>query len=303
MIIGHSPTMNSFLLSIFVAFTAVPSLAQEVNLKEAFIKDDNFHYNKYVIERTFEKWKQAPMGKSLIAVMRGKKHLVKINGCCFRESTRYALLPLLGNNSKQLVVEAYSGGGHCCTSYYIFDLTGRFRKLFDGNDYSSEDVGYSMALVDINNDGVYEFVQSVMNFDYFYTAHARSVFPEVVFAYNTAAGKYLLSNAKYVSYLLRNIDEKKKVASRLNENGAALSRIIGGRGSEKTLDDAQLRSDYFYNVIGVVLAYVYSGRLNEGWKYFDQNYRLHDKEQLRRDMQQTLRTSQIYNRLYLRRTR
>jgi hypothetical protein len=292
--------MNSLVPLFMFASLIVQTTTQQEKLDELFIKEDQINYNGYAVTRSFVKWREPPFGDSRTTIRRGSKELARVNGCCFRESTRFALLPLLGGDGKQLLVEAYSGGGHCCTSYHIYDLTDRFRMLFDGDDYTADDVGYEMRMVDIDKDGVYEFVQNVMNFDYFWTGHAGSIFPEVVFAYDSAAGEYLPANRKFASYLLQDISDKERIVERLNENNASLTRVIDGRGSEKTLADLRFRVSYFHAVVDVMLTYVYAGKREEGWSFFEKNYRLRDKEELRTNLGARLKTSQIYTFIYRR---
>jgi hypothetical protein len=299
--------MDSLVLSILLAALLAVPVPQEVpkapeksTLEKAFITEDSFSYKGYLIRRVFEKSKEDTVDESRIDVMHGNKRLATMSGCCYKESAQYAVVSLLGKGSKQLVVETYAGGGHCCTSYDVYDLTIPLHKLF-GDDYSNEDVGYSMRLIDIDKDGKMEFVQSIMNFDYFWNSHARSVFPEVVFAYDAAARKYLPTNRRFTSYLLRDINEKKRLVDKLNADAQSLSRIIGGRRSAKTLEDEWLSEDYFNSTVDVTLTYIYAGQRDEGWTYFDQNYRLQDKQQLRIAILDTLRDSDIYNFIYRKR--
>lgn len=284
-------------IALFLSVFLLTSLTFGKSLEQFFIKKDTVSYNGYTVARSF-KMDEDTLTDSRTVISRGQKKLATIEGCCHRESTRFALIPLLGNGRKQLVVEAYSGGGHCCTSYYIYDLSARFRTVFDGDKYDSEQVGYEMELLDIDSDGRYEFVQSVMNFDYFYASHASSVFPEVVFAYDRRAGQFRPANHTFASFLLRDIRKKERLVSKLNENGASLASVKNGSGSEKALSDYHIRESYYHGVADVLLTYVFAGRKEEGWSYFDKNYRLRDKEQLRADLREILAVSTVYDSIY-----
>ncbi|MCM3873627.1 MAG: hypothetical protein ND895_23320 [Pyrinomonadaceae bacterium] len=267
------------------------------SLEQVFINEDRFGYNGYTITRSLERSaKTASFIDSRIIVRRGNKTLATIEGCCYRESTRFALIPLLGNGRKQLVVEAYSGGAHCCTSYHIYDLAARFRSIFDGGKYDFDQVGYEMELVDINSDGAYEFVQRVMNFDYFNGSHAGSIFPEVVFAYDRRAGEFRPGNRAFASYVLRDIGKKEQLVSTLNADVSSLGRISSG--DAKTLADSRFRADYYKAVADVLLTYVFAGRREEGWSYFDKNYRLRDKGTLRAGLREVLASSTVYGSIY-----
>lgn len=275
----------------------LPAVARGQDLERLFASGDSLSHDGYTVTRTFE---LAPgetrYGTSRTVVRRGRRVLARLEGGIHREATRFFLFPLLGGRGRQLVVETYSGGAHCCYEYHVFDLGPRFRKLFDGGAYSADEVGYEMKLIDVDGDGVYEFAQNVMSFDYFYVSHASSVFPELVFAYDRRRGAYRPANRAHARYLLRDITRKESAAAELNarlEREGYARREGGGR-------DFQFEEKYFNAVVGVVLDYIYAGREAEGWAYFDKNYRLPNKPQLRRDMRGKLSESVIYKSIYSR---
>lgn len=241
-------------ISVMLALLALPTSASGQDLETLFDGHDNAEYYGYRITRAFDKSKGA-FGRSETLVKRGKAVLARIEGFAFENSTRFALFSLLGKERKQLIVESYSGGAHCCTAYHIYDLGPRLRVLFDGDAYGPDDVGYSMKLIDLNNDGVYELVQSVMNFDYFYASHARSVFPQVVFAYDGRTGRFRPANRAYSAYMLRDIKEKLQTADKLNYD---LSQ-------DPKSDDVLFRQEYHHAFLDVTLAYIFSGNDRAGF--------------------------------------
>ena len=279
--------MNWLVLTIVLPLFIVPTNRQERELEELFIKENHFTYNGYTVTRSFAPWRENPFGDSRITIKRGSTRLAQIKGCCFRDSVRFTLLPLFGDGRKQLIVEAYSGGGHCCTSYYIYEIGPRFRVLFNGAAYSPDDVGYSMKLMDLNNDGRFEFVQSVMNFDYFYASHAKSVFPEVVFAFDHRYGKYRPANSSFSAYLLRDIATKRQAAEKLNAD----------LNPAQASSDVWRRQEYHYRFLDITLTYIFAGREAEGWSFFEQNYKLPNKRELRADVKSMLKVSAVYRSL------
>lgn len=108
------------------------TVAHGQDLEALFNGNNIAEYNGYRITRTYEK-EGAFFGRSQTVIKRGKAVLARIDGYEFEDATRFALIRLLGKERKQLIVESYSGGGHCCTSYHIYDLGPRFRVLFDGD--------------------------------------------------------------------------------------------------------------------------------------------------------------------------
>lgn len=282
---GRQSLLIWFLLGMLVP----PTVARGQDLQALFDGNNIAEYNGYRITRTFER-DEGAFGRSQTVIKRGKAVLARIEGYAFENSTRFALFSLLAKERKQLIVESYSGGGHCCTSYYIYDLGPRFRVLFDGDFYGAEDVGYSMKLIDLNHDGVYEFAQSVMNFDYFHASHASSVFPQVVFAFDARKIRFRPGNRAFSGYLLRDIKNKLAAAEKLN----------GDLSRDRKSGDIWFREKYHQAFLDVTLTYIFAGDDRVGWTFFDQKYNLDDKNELRADLKKTLRESVIYKSMYSR---
>ncbi|MBK9118782.1 MAG: hypothetical protein IPM18_04160 [Phycisphaerales bacterium] len=89
-----------------------------------------------------------------------------------------------GTGSPSLIVVDYSGGAHCCWTYYVLDLAPpRIVAVLD-----TTTAGY---FDDLDDDGVYEFITADPTFDYWNASHAESPFPRVVLAFR--AGRYRLA--------------------------------------------------------------------------------------------------------------
>jgi hypothetical protein len=88
-----------------------------------------------------------------------------------------------GDGEPEVLVDAFSGGAHCCTITPIFrwDEVGGvgYRKLTG----SFGNVGYSLD--DLDRDGRPEFVTEDDSFAYEFTAYAFSLFPLRILAYGT----------------------------------------------------------------------------------------------------------------------
>jgi hypothetical protein len=195
------------------------------------------------------------------------------------EFKRVGLFPFLGPDEKQLIVEGYSGGAHCCWSYWIYELTPNLRLIYESNNY---EVGYELWPIDLDQDGTFEFTQSVMAFDYFLSLpHSDSPFPTAVFMFEPRKKAYLPANRRYSDYVLEGLD-------------ADLDRA-----SESTQETGFLgRTQRFSTVLRILLKYVYGGRENEGWKYYDEKYTAEDKERMRSSIKNALRSDPIYRTIY-----
>jgi hypothetical protein len=266
-------------LNLLVALS-VP--AQTVNLEDLYVKGNRVSYNGYLVTRSFNEREQL----SSAMIRKGGRVVAsfKDGGGPSLDFTNIALFSLLGGESKQLIINQHSGGAHCCNSVWIYDLaTPRLRKLYDNLTY---DVDFTPALIDIDRDGVYEFTQSVMAFDYFdRMSHASSPFAQVVFKYDKSAGRYLPASRTHADYLLRDIE---KYTDEVNKANRELA-------STRHEEDV---GDYLGTVLQVVLQYIYAGREQEGWDFYEREYRLDDKAQMRTKVKGVLRKSVVYNSIY-----
>src|SRR5712692_162926 len=229
--------------SVLLLLIAVPLSAQ--NLDDILISQGQLSYQGYEVTARFD----SKTKDSLAQIRKNGRVLVTLkDGWFLEKSTRIGLFPFLGVNSKQLIVEQYTGGAHCCWIYRIYDLSPRLRVLFDGADYGIDEIGYELHLVDIDGNGIYEFTQAEMAFDYFHMSHASSRFPTIVFAYDRKAKKYRLANRVFSQYVLRGIDEdiseEKKGWAFYDEEYK-----LDNKAPMRTAIKRQLRSSVMYNAI------------------------------------------------------
>lgn len=250
-------------------------------LDKVLSKEDRLSYKGYLIEKSQVKGEEFWNA----SLRKGDKVLAKFeNGGENKDWTSFGLFPFLGADSKQLIVEQYSGGAHCCYSYWIYDPSTSLRLLFNNDKYGT---GNMLSPVDIDGDGVFEFEQSVMAFDYFHLSHASSVFPAAVFAYDKKAGEYRPANRKFSAYVLQDIEKEIKEVETLKAQ------------SDKT--DESYSENYFSAVLLVTLKYIYAGQQEKGWSFFDQEYKTHAgiaKDKMRAEIKDQLQREQVYNYIY-----
>ncbi len=254
-----------------------------VPLSQSYLNAGLTRYEGYEISKTYDE-KKKEFG--LIVKKNGKKFLsYQLEQVLSSQDFDVALFPFLFKKPKQLVSMEYSGGGHCCWGYKIYELSPKFRKIFDGDKYGMDWIGYELHPIDIDGDGTYEFTQSVIAFDYFRVSHASSVFPRVVFAYNKAHGKYIPANRRFSKYLLRNMSRYLKDAQEKN-----LSFV----------EDQEhfSREDYVQSISQVIMDYIYAGEREKGFEYFEKNYKMSDKDEFRKELKKTLRKDPIYQSIY-----
>jgi hypothetical protein len=253
--------------------------ASAQTLERVFIKGARLTHGGYVVTRTVAERE----GESRAVISRGGRELVRLTDGAPRDyATRIGLFPFLGRDGKQLVVEQYTGGAHCCTVYHVYDLGAELRKLFDGDEYGVDEIGEDMRVVDVDGDGRYEFTLNVMAFDYFMTSHAGSVFPTAVFAFDERAGNYEPANRKFSAYLLRGVARDVRKVEALNRRLTKEERASTFHG------------EHFRMVLDVLLKYVYAGEEKKGWAFFEKNYMLADKAEVEAAVKTRLRQSAVY---------
>jgi hypothetical protein len=145
--------------------------------------------------------------------------------------------------------------------------------IFDSADY---DLGREEVYVqDIDEDGVYEITLLLTAFWGFDgMTMAESPLPPIIFKYDQRTGKYIPASNKYPDRLLRGIDVR-----------------IESLGSED-------REHYLSKRLGILLSYVYAGKQEAGWSFFERTYQQPDKQKVTRKIAAVLNKEPIYIYIY-----
>lgn len=193
--------------------------------------------------------------------------------------TVFGLFPFLGGDSKQLVVEQSIPK---TWAHWIVDLSAEPRIIFDSGEYGTS---YELRPLDIDNDGIYEFQQTVVTFDYFNgLCHACSPLIDVVFRYDKKAKKYVPANQLFSGYALDGIEGDIAEVEQINK--------------ELKPADPINRDKYFGAVLKVVLRYIYTGNENEAWAFYEKEYKLSDKEEVKSKIIKELKDDPVYRFIY-----
>lgn len=256
-------------------------------LDDIFVGGDSLSYEGYEVLRRKKKVKyeypnekgetESDLIEVSYAVIKRRNHtLATFEGVYFGAGnvTDFGLFPLLGGNSKQLIVSQTipRGGRH-----WVASLSPDFHLLFDSGDYGVGRAEFSV--IDIDKDGIYEISLPVTAFymmqDKMYIAEIP--LPEVVFKYDGKSKKYFPANALFHDYALRGIDND-------------IKNLSGKEGS-----------NYLSKRLDIFLRYVYAEKENEAWSFFDREYGLPDKGEMKSRIQGILKDEEVYR--YLRRKR
>lgn len=199
------------------------------------------------------------------------------------EAMRVRFQSLLGSGTKQLVISQSSGGAHCCNLYRIYDLYPRFRLIFISDDFPVWDYIEDFEFVDVDRDGNMELIDDINTFADYEAVFSLSVMPKMIFKYDRRKGKYQPANRLFRSQALGDIEKEKRAIVQFNRRFTEL----------KWADDYWT---YKYEILHVLLRYVYAGLKDIGWEFYDRNCKLacYDKN----DIKATLAKDKAYQFIY-----
>ena len=192
-----------------------------------------------------------------MTIKKDEKVLVHLDsGCCWKDSTKIGLFSFLGENTKQLILEQYSGGASCCYSYKIYELIPTMRLIFYDKEYvDAYALRGALRPVDFHEKGKYDIIMGVGRFKGFDTlCQACSPVPYVVFSYDSKREKFVVSNKKFSNYILRNIEKDIHAFEEIDIN----------------ID--KYNDDYLSKILTIILNYIYAGKEEEGWLFYNSRF-------------------------------
>lgn len=245
-----------------------------------FTDKDPLHYAGYTISKRDKQVKIEELNRLAdvtYVVVKRDKQLVRVfdglaNGYhSIGNDSDIGLFPFLGKHQKQLIIQQTQWRGW---AYFIVEFSPDYRVIYEDSRWG---VSHDLMYGDIDGDGVQEISQSAMSFMFFrnltfYSSHSIPI----VFKYNEKSREYLPINHLYPSQSLAGIEDQI----------AALDRR----------DEHSLAKDVFF----VLLRYIYAGREDDGWQFFDREYPLNDKEEVKNDVKEILKEDKVYQFIYKR---
>jgi hypothetical protein len=251
-------------------------LSQDVS-----ILPDSLTYLDYTIVRTLD-----PQDSTYgVAIFKNKQRVWRSREETIRpEYNEVKLVSLLRDGAKQLFVQHFSGGAHCCWTSIILELSDSVHTLFHSDDYT--DLGYQLTMSDLDRDGMMDLHMTIITFDYFdRLTHAISPISSAYFSYSPSTRRFVLTSRKFSSLILNKTWEHEQRV-----------KAIADTTDFARFED--IRGDYLSSVLKVLMDDVFAGQKEKGWKFFDTWYRLADKDQMKRKIQQTFEASTVYQELY-----
>jgi hypothetical protein len=161
----------------------------------------------------------------------------------------------------ELVLEAFSGGAHCCWTYYIVTLGATLQAVALENQTG---VGFEQ-----DSQGRYVLHTGDGSFDYFDDlSHAGTVFPDLFLQLDRSV--FLDVSSLHWPVFQQRIDNARK---RLTTE--SLARFKASSGHDSDLMETKSA------VLEIVLEYLYGGKSQQAWREFESMWPLSDQDRMR----------------------
>ena len=274
---GNTPSIPAISLTP-ISTSEARYLDESMETFADFADEDPLHYAGYTISTRYKQVKIEEFDEladvTYVVVKKGKQLIRKFDGLAggyhsLGNDSDIGLFPFLGKHQKQLIVQQTQWRG--CANF-IVDFSPHYHVIYDDSRWG---VGRELMYGDIDGDGVLEISQSAMSFMFFknlsfYSSHAISI----VFKYNEKSREYLPINHLYQTQSLAGIEDQIAELDRKDEHWFA-------RG-----------------VFLVLLRYIYAGREDEGWRFFDREFPRNDKNEVKEEVKKILKDDKVYQFIY-----
>lgn len=173
-----------------------------------------------------------------------------------RERELWQTADKTGDGVPDIAIEYYSGGAHCCYTYYFYELGD---QMVQRPTLSTADAG--LAAVRVNPGGGLRLRTADMAFAYWNIYFAGSPSPKVILDFKNSQWRPNFSAMKKPS----------PTAAKLQTIAARARKLMNDkpyRGDEfaVALDEGYLFEEAFW---GTMLDLIYTGNENEAWKFMD----------------------------------
>jgi len=176
---------------------------------------------------------------------------------------------ITGDGYPDVIVECYSGGAHCCFQTVVYSL-GEWVQMFRAGCESNCPGEFQ----DLDGDGICEFVTCDDIFAYRYCAFSDSPLVTVILRFEPGIG-----------YTVASQDFPALYADEITAHTALAEEVLHGDGLLGFDDTPKC------GVLPLVLDYLYSGQVEQGWEALYHYYRLPDVEAFRADIEQEIARS------------
>jgi hypothetical protein len=161
------------------------------------------------------------------------------------------------DGTEDLILQNYSGGGHCCYNYVIYSLKTPLKKLAD---LPMKDCGEKISLEDLNGDKIPEIITCNPEFTYLgEIPYSESPFPPAIYALRN--GEYLRADREFQQVFQNDIHAQR---------------------------DSLAKAYRPASVLQIVTDYLLLGDEVSAWRELDGLYRGNDKDAVKAELAKRL---------------
>jgi hypothetical protein len=260
------------------------SPAPEVRTSEIpYTKDKRLSYAGYVITVERKRVKVEEFSaENEVAVLKKNGRIIRAFDAVrhpLGAFTRLALVPLLGDRYKQLIIEQTGPREWAC---WVMALKPHFRVIFDNTEYP---VDHELGAEDLDGDGVPELLMTLNTF-WFFDGLCGACSPRfaIAFKYDRNRGVFRPAN-----HILKGLCE---TADQLAE---AEQTIKLWQSQNTDLISNPIKASELYSKVLIhSLPLLYCGREALGWSFFNRLYNLPDRAVRKSRIKRTLRRDRVY---------
>ena len=259
--------------------TPQPTDEKRIVIEDIVAERDSLKYEGYEIKKFLTKKKEKGESDSPVAeindavLQKNGKTLLKFEGVYYPLGNliEFGLFSFLGDQKKQLIVyETTNRYGRV----WIVSLSPKPKILFDSEDWGG--FGEFVYIEDIDGDGKYEIsLQTEKSFSFENIAHINVPQIGYDFRYDSKKERFLPANENFQDLYSKGLNERASKIEPLNSSSGFDEEII---------------KDF----IETFLIYIYAGKENEAWEFFDKEYNLEDKENRKEKIKAVLSEDPIY---------
>jgi hypothetical protein len=262
-----------------VVNSSLPPPDKAVDLSRFFVKDGKLAFQGYVATR--EAIKIEGRDYYQLTIRRNGQVVRMLD----RQSTtlEFGLFEFVKGQPPFLFVESYSGGANCCAVLSVYDIRAGFKAVFFHGSKS-------VSIADVDGDGAFEISLAYIGFDYFDCfINPNSPRPAIIHAFDPKKGRFTVASHRFPEFTLKGVETLKAEA---DETGKKILNPSAPR------NNARENCDFLAKVLEILLMYVFAGRRDEGWAYYNRVYTLSDREEMRAKIEKRIKADEFYRAIY-----
>lgn len=250
---------------------------KSISIEDIVSERDSLNYEGYEVKKFLTKKKDeddSPVAEINDAVLqKNGKTVFKFEGVYYPlgNQMEFGLFSFLGNKTKQLIIyETTNRYGRI----WIVSLSPKPEILFDSKDWG----GFRefIYIEDIDDDGKYEIsLQTEEYLSFENIAHINVPQIGYDFIYDGKSERFLPANERFQDLYSGGLNERISKIKPLNSSSGFDEEVI---------------KDF----IETFLTFIYAGKENEAWEFFDKEYNLEDKEIRKEKIKAVLSKDPIY---------